>query len=81
MKWSWGGNRFPFRDQETVGGDAQRGVMVEATPSPPLVVAQTKLLLEVLIIALDPPSQFRDVDQSAATDGGGQRGQKVFRWL
>jgi len=35
-------------DQESIGRDAQRGVMVEATPSPPFEMAEPDLLLELL---------------------------------
>ncbi len=73
-----GGNRFPLGEQESVGGDAQCGVMVEATPSSPLVVTKPEFLLEVPIVALDPPTQLGGLHQRAATDGGGQRGQKVL---
>lgn len=31
QKW---GNRCPFADQETIGGDAQGGVVMEAKPRP-----------------------------------------------
>jgi hypothetical protein len=39
--------------------------MVEAAPAAPFVVAEPDLLLEVLVVALDAPAQFGDVDQSA----------------
>src|SRR3989442_313555 len=58
-------NRLPLGDQESVGRDAQRGVMVEATPSASFIVPEPDLLLEFLIVALDPPAQFGDVDQIA----------------
>src|SRR3954471_20054333 len=60
---------------------AQRGVMVKATPPSPLVVAEPEFLFQVLVVALDPPSQLGSVHQAAAADVCGQRGQKVFRWL
>ena len=46
------GDRLPLGDQESVGGDAQRGVMVEAAPSAPFIMAEPDLLLEFLIVAL-----------------------------
>ena len=58
-----GGNRLPLGDQEAVGGDAQRGVMMEATPAAPFIVAEPDLLLEFLIVALDAPAQFGGIDQ------------------
>ena len=63
-----GGNRSSFRDQESVGGDAQRGVMMEATPSSSLIVTEPKLLLEILVVALDPPAQLGGVHQLTTAD-------------
>jgi hypothetical protein len=34
--------------KKSISGDAQRGVMMEAAPSAPLVVAETDFLLELL---------------------------------
>src|SRR5258705_783765 len=53
---------------ESVGGDAQRGLVVEAPPSAPLEVAEPDLLLELLIVALDAPAQLGDIDQLADRD-------------
>ena len=50
-------------DQEAVGGDAERGVMMEATPTAPFVVAESEFLLEVLVVPFDPPAQFGAIDQ------------------
>jgi hypothetical protein len=47
-------------------------VVVEAAPPVPLVIAKAKLLLEFLIIALDPPSQFCQIDQVVEGDILGQ---------
>ena len=58
---STGGNRLPLGDQESVGGDAQRGVVVEAAPSSALEMPKPNLLLEFLIVALDPPAQLGEV--------------------
>ncbi len=68
------GDRFPFGDQEAAGGDAQRGVMMKATPTWALVVPEAKLLLDVLAIALDPPAQLGGVEQGAASNVRGQCG-------
>jgi len=48
----------PLSEQETVGGDAQAGVMMKAAPAPALVVAQAEILLEVLVVALDTPTHL-----------------------
>ena len=47
------GDRLPLGDQESVGRDAQRGVVVEAAPSSPFEMPEPDLLLELLIVALD----------------------------
>ena len=52
---SRGGNRLPLGDQKGVSGDTQRGVVVEAPPSPSFVMSDADFLLEVQIVALDPP--------------------------
>ena len=62
---SRGGNRLPLGDQESVGCNAQRGVVMEAAPTTPFKVAEPNLLLKLLIVALDAPAQFGDVDQPA----------------
>ncbi len=46
-------------DEEAVGGDSEAGVMVEAPPASALVVPEPQILLEVLVITLDAPSQVR----------------------
>ncbi len=44
------GNQTPLGDQESVGGDGERGVMVEASPAAAFVVTEADLLLELLIV-------------------------------
>ena len=53
-----GGKPAPLGDQKTVSRNAQRGVVMEPAPAPPLKVAQPDLLLELLIIPLNPPAQL-----------------------
>ena len=60
---STGGNRLPLGDQESVGGDAQRGVVMEAAPSAPFEMPKPALLLELLIVALDAPAQLGEIHQ------------------
>src|SRR5882757_1430665 len=52
------GDRLPLGDQKGVGGDAQRGMVVEAAPSPPFIVADPYFLFQIQIIALDAPAEF-----------------------
>ena len=73
-----GGNRLPLGDQEAVGGDAERGVVVKASPAPALVIAKPKLLLEFTIVPLDPPAQFGDIDEIGERRGFGQRREPIL---
>lgn len=56
---------------------------MEAAPPSPFVVAKAEFLFEVLIVALNTPSQLRQVDHRPARRGSGQGAQPVFRgfWL
>src|SRR5262245_57023405 len=56
-------------------------MMVEARPSTPLVVPEPDFLLELLIIALDSPSQFREIDKSAEGHVLINSGEPIFRGL
>ena len=62
---SSGGNPLPLGDQKSVGGDAQRGVVVEAAPASSFEMSEPDLLFEFLIIALDTPTEFSEVHQFA----------------
>ena len=72
------GKRAPLGDEEAVGGDAQGGVVVEAAPAPALIVIEPDLLLQFLVIALDPPSQLGGGHQLRERGVGGQGRQPVF---
>src|SRR3954470_17244992 len=76
-----GGNALPLGDQESVGRDAQRGMMMEAAPSAALEVAKPNLLLEFLVVALDAPAQLCAVHQALQRRAFGQRREPVFGWL
>ena len=75
---SRGGNCLPLADQESVGCDAQRGVMVKASPSPPFKMAEPYLLLEVLIVTLDAPAQLGQIDQTMERGVFWNRREPVF---
>src|SRR5260370_11343702 len=75
---SRGGNRLPFGDQESVSRDAQRGVVVEASPTSPFEVSKPELLFQLLIIALDAPAQLGQIDQAFEGDVCGQRREPIF---
>jgi len=53
------GKATPLGHQETIGGYAECGVMMKATPSSSLEVAQAKFLFQLFIIAFDDPALFR----------------------
>ena len=55
---SEGGIRIPSGDQESAGCDAERHVVVKASPASTFKVIEAQFLLEFLIVALDPPAQF-----------------------
>ena len=49
--------------QEPVGRNTQAGMVVKTSPTAPLVVAQPEVLLQILVVALDPPSLVGGADQ------------------
>src|SRR5215831_17821397 len=52
--------------------------MVEAAPSPSFKMSQPDLLLEVLIVAFDPPSQLGNLDELTERDVFRKRRQPIF---
>ena len=64
-----------LRHEESVGGDAQGGMVVEPAPAAALVVAEAKVLLEVLVVALDTPALMSHADEFVEGRVLGQRGQ------
>src|SRR5215207_5875266 len=58
------GNPRPFGNQETIGGHAQTGVVVEAAPTTPLIGPEPQFLLELLIVAFDAPPELSKLDQA-----------------
>ena len=55
--------------------------MVEAAPPAPFIIAETKFLLELLIIALDPPPQLCQIDQTIERGIFGQGRKPILRRL
>jgi len=55
--------------QEPVSRNAQRGVMVKAAPPPSLIVPQSELLLQILVVALNAPAHLGNKRQLVAADG------------
>src|SRR6516165_11916418 len=62
---SRGGNPLPLGDQEPIGCDRHRAVMMKASPGAPLIMAEADFLFELLIIALDSPAQLGEIDEFA----------------
>src|SRR3954452_22344012 len=58
------GKAVPARRSESVGRNAQRGVMIKAAPAASLVVSKAQFLFQFLVIALDPPAQFGQINQA-----------------
>src|SRR6202171_2647378 len=52
--------------------------MVEAAPAAALVMPKAEFLLEFLVIALDPPAQLGQIDQSLEGDVVGKVGEPIF---
>ena len=75
------GDRRPLGNQKPIGGDAQRGVVVEAAPSTAFEMAKSDFLLELLIIALDAPAQLGEVDQISEGNVLRKRRKPVFGGL
>jgi hypothetical protein len=50
--------RQPLQYQEPIGGNAQTGVMVKASPVPAFVVSEAKFLLQLLTVALNAPTSL-----------------------
>ena len=69
------GEKAAFPDQEAVSRDAQGGVVVEAAPAAAFEMAQAHLLLELLIVALDPPAQGGGGDKLLQAGLGRQAGE------
>ena len=53
--------------------------MMKAAPSASFIVAEPELLLQFLIVALDPLAQFGQVDEIPQRHIGWQSGQPVLR--
>ena len=68
-----------LQQQETVGGNAQTGVMMKASPVATLEVAQPQLLLEFLIVALDLSASHHGVDHVLPRHVRGQVTEPVMR--
>jgi len=53
-------------------------MMVETAPPAPFIITKAEFLLELLLIAFDPPPQFGQVDQTIEGDILGQGGKPIL---
>ena len=73
-----GGKSTAFGDQKAIGGDTERGMMVEDAPGTALEVVESQFLLEFLEVALNAPAQLGSPDQLLKRCGGWQVGQPIL---
>ena len=78
-------NRFigdePLGHQESVGCNAQACMVVKSSPAASLIVPQSEVLFQVLVVTLDAPSLVSAADQVVQDSTLGQGRQDVFDWL
>ena len=74
---SWGKGRS-LADQESIGGDAERGVVMESSPASPFELGEAEFALEFLIVAFDAPAQF---EVSTSTSIGVSSGRVESQYL
>src|SRR5580693_4009566 len=72
------GDGASFGAQKAVGGNTEGGMVVEAAPPAPFIITKPELLLQLLIIALDPPSQLCDINQTFEGDILWQSGKPIL---
>jgi len=54
-----GGNRRSFADEEAISDDAERCVMMEASPSSSLEMREAEFAFQLLLVAFDAPTKAR----------------------
>ena len=67
--------------RESIGRDAERGMMMETAPSATFEVPETDLLLELLIVALDAPAQLGKLHQATESHLLREGREPVLGWL
>lgn len=56
---SGGSGKASLHHQEAIGRNAEAGMVVKAVPVPTFETPQSKLLFQLLVVALDAPTQLR----------------------
>ena len=64
--------------RKSVSGDAERGMMVKATPTSTFVMAQAEFTFELFVISFDAPAQFGIIDECGEGRVLGQGRKPVF---
>src|SRR3954452_17531265 len=72
------GEKAALGDQKAVGCDAQAGMMGEAAPVAAIVVAKAKLLLEFMIVPLDPPARLGNPHETLERGAPREVGEPVL---
>jgi hypothetical protein len=62
---------------QCLGQAGEGDVAVPAGPGPSFEVVQTEAVLGLGVVVLDPPAHFREADELAQADVGGQGRQPV----
>ena len=75
-----GGKIGPLRNQEAVSSDAKRGMVVKASPTPPLEMPEANFLFQFEVIAFDAPAHFRRVYEMRECHGFVQCRKPEFCW-
>src|ERR1700753_637330 len=75
------GEKAALGDQNAAGCDAQAGMMMKPAPVAALVMAEAELLLELLVIPLDPPARLGHPHEALQRRAPGQIGEPVLGWL
>src|ERR1700760_4186798 len=75
------GKKAALGDQKAVGCDAQASMMMKPAPVAALVMAEAELLLELLVIPLDPPARLGNPHEALPRRAPGQIGEPGLGWL
>ena len=64
--------------RKSVSGDAERGMMVKATPTSTFVMAQAEFTFQLFVITFDAPAQFGIIDECGEGRVLGQGRKPVY---
>ena len=70
----------PFGRDESIGGDAECRVVMEATPTSAFEVVNADLIFEFLIVPFDAPAHMDGGDEIFERGGGGEVAEMVLGW-